>query len=629
MGADHGFRALSAPIPGAVLIACGAMGCGEAPRGGDGGKGQEGAQAALPSGWTGLIDEATERGLDYENRSGAQEKATVLEANGAGVAAIDLEADGDIDLVFGQGLASLQQLLEGPGADLEVFLNDGTGRFSRGPAPGLWGWWNGLATGDVDGDGDQDLVAGGFGALLVLLQGDDGRLAPGPGGDLMPADPASRLVPGAAREKGRPPLWVSSLALFDADRDGHLDLYVGHYLELDPLAPPIGMLGSGPLAVPCRWKGYPVFCGPRGMTPQRDRILRGKGDGTFEERTAQWLEGEYAGYTLGVLPFDSDGDGDTDLFVAADSSPSQLLINDGQGRFTDVAYSAGVALSQDGAALASMGVASGDVDRDGRPDFAVTNFSGQMTVLYRGVPRGFENETFRMGLARETRSLLSWGVHLADFDGDGWLELFTANGHVYPQADLPNTGTSYAQPATLWKLGPKMRAERVEPSGPDSLLAPLRGSRGSALGDFDLDGAPDLALVRIDGPVSLGMNRGTSGAHRLALRCLGPLPGDATGTAVARTPADGMGTRVVVVPSLPPLAGPGQEFGLLAEVQTAAGYQSASTPWLHFGLGSADGYSLIKILWPSGRVEQLGPGAADRRLTVREGRGVIAEEALP
>jgi hypothetical protein len=612
-----------------LAVALGAASCGDPPSN-QAASERPAEQApdtpAVPLAWGDLVDEAAERGLDYVNRSGEPAKATILESNGAGVAALDLGNDGDLDLVFAQGLESIAALASGPGADLEVFRNDGTGRFERAPGPGLSGWWTGLAVGDVDSDGDQDVVAGGFGALQVLLQRPDGTLERAPRGDLLPPGGHGRLIPGEPREAGQPPLWITSLALFDADRDGLLDLFAGHYLDLDPVAPPIGKLGEGPLAIPCRWKGHEVFCGPRGMTPQRDRLLRGRGDGTFEDRSREWLQDEPSGFTLGVLPFDLEGDGDTDLYVACDSVANQLLVNDGRGRFTDVGFSAGVALSPEGAPEASMGLAAGDVDRDGRVDFAVTNFSGEATSLYLGAPSGFDDVTHRAGLHRESRELLSWSTHLADFDGDGWQELFTANGHVYPQADLPDTGTRYGQPATLWRFSRDLKVERHVPTSERSLFHPALGARGSALGDFDLDGAPDVVLCRIDGPVALGMNRGSSGVHRLALRLLGPLRDEAlSGAAVGRTPADGIGTRVTVVLAATGPHPPVQH----AEVQTASGYQSASTPWLHFGLGSCERYEEIRIQWPSGRSDRLPGGPADRRLTIREGRGVVEEVEWP
>lgn len=573
-----------------------------------------------------LVDEAAARGLDYRNRSGEAGKRTVLEANGAGVAVLDLENDGDLDLVFTQGCESLAALLNGPGADVEVFLNDGRGQFRRAKSPGLAGWWTGIAAGDLDNDGDSDLVVGGFGALRVLLQNERGELVLGP--DLMPTDPHARLTPGEKREAGHPPLWVTSLALLDADRDGVLDVYVGQYLELDPVAPPIGKLGEGVLAAPCEWKGYEVYCGPHGMKPQPDRFLRGVGDGTFVDETARALPGHVAGFTLAVAPFDFEGDGDSDVYVANDSVANLMLINDGRGVFTDVAYSAGVAVSMDGRAEAGMGAAFGDVDRDGDFDFALTNFSGEPTALYFANPRGFSNETFRFGLQRETRALLSWSVHLVDFDGDARLELFTANGHVYPQADLADTGTRYGQAASLWRLfarGAERRLERVAPSGPESILAPELGARGSAIGDFDGDGAPDLVLSRIDGPVALGMNR-FGKANWLVVRCKGPLRSEsAPAGAQGRSGADAIGARVVVVPAV---ATGEEEFALLARVEPSVGYQSSSSPWLHFGLGASESYASVRVLWPSGRVEDLGPGRAGRRITIAEGRGVIQEEPL-
>ncbi len=601
-----------------ALVACSESAPEGRPSGGPGG-----GPEVRPSAGD-LRDEASARGLDYVNRSGGAAKATILEANGAGVAVIDLAADGDHDLVFAQGLASFETLASGPGADLEVYENDGTGHFHSVPGPGLTGWWTALAVADFDGDGDQDLVAGGFGALVVLVQASDGRLVRTH--DLCAELGLTALVPGALAEATGAPAWFTALVPFDADRDGVLDLYVGRYLDLDPRAPPMGRLGEGPLAIPCTWKGQPVYCGPRGMRPQPDLLLRGLGDGAFADETGARLPPIEPGYTLAAAAFDAEGDGDGDVYVAADSSPNLLLINDGAGRFVERGWEANVALGMDGRVEAGMGVAVGDANRDGSMDFSVTNFSDEPTELFLGAPVGFSNVTHRAGLFQATRRLLSWSVHLRDFDGDSWLELFTANGHVYPQADLPGTGTSYGQPATLFRLGPELRAELVQPAGEDSMLAAALGSRGSALGDFDGDGAPDVVLVRIDGAAALGMNR-FARAERLVVRCLGPRAssgGASTSAAAPRTPADGMGTRGILV-----LAREGAAVGLLEEVHTAEGYQSASAPELYFGLGLAKEYTDLIVQWPSGRVEHLGKGSSGRRLVVREGEGIVSEERLP
>ncbi len=588
-----------------VLLAGGCGGSQPAPGGSD------------TEGRNGLPDEALARGLDYVNRSGDAAKTDILAANGAGVALIDLERDGDLDVVFAQGLDSLRQVLSGPGADLEVFRNLGDGTFERAPGPGLSGWWTGLATGDVDGDGDTDLVAGGYGGLEVLLQEADGTLRAGR--SLMTRD-AARITPGADREPGSPPLWVTSVALFDADRDGRLDLYAGQYLELDPLEPIVGEIEVGAFSMPCRWKGHEVYCGPRGLIPQPDRVFRGLGDGSFVETTSEWLADAPVGYTLAVLPSDVDADGDVDLLVANDSSENLLLVNDGSGHFTNHGYEAGIAFSADGNPEAGMGLACGDVNRDGLFDYVVTNFSDEPTSLYLGSELGFENATFRYGLSSQTRALLSWSAHLVDLDGDGWLELFTANGHVYPQADEELTGTSYGQRDTLWRLGPEPRAVPVSADDSGSILASESGTRGVAVGDVDGDGWPDLVLARIDGPCALGMDRMAGSHHGLVLHLAGP----ATPAAEPpRTPRDASGARAFLVVG----SGTG-EFTLVRELQTSQGYQSASSPALHFGLGAATRYEHLAVRWPSGALTELPAGSADRALWIEEGRGIVREESL-
>ena len=582
------------------------------------------ATDGTPAPFTGpvLPDVASERGLSYTNTSGRPDKPTVLEANGAGVALLDVDADGDLDAVFAQGCADLATLLTGPGADIEVFVNDGRGNFERRAGPGLSGWWTGLASGDVDGDGRADLVVGGFGGAAVLLQKDGGVFESVAEHGLLAGDGRAPLVPGEAREAGAPPTWITSVALFDADRDGRLDVYLCCYLDLDPVAPPIGELGEGVLALPCEWKGQPVFCGPRGMTPQADRLMLGRGDGTFSDASAR-LRGALPGFSLGVVPFDADGDGDTDVFVAADSSPNQLFINDGNGWFDEVGMSANVAVSQEGLAEASMGVAVADVDRDGRMDLAFTNFSDEPTQLLLGAPVGFRTQTFRSGLQQATRRLLSWGVQLEDFDADGRVELFTANGHVYPQADAPNTGTSYAQADTLWRFDDALRVVAVEPGGANSVLALVRGSRGSSVGDLDGDGAQELVLTSIDGPAALGHNTFGHSERRIELRLEGRGPAAQGERGSSR---DGIGARILVVPQFPANTPPERQFALLREVQTAGSYQSASSPWVTVGLGEANGYSEIRVSWPSGAVDVLPAGAGGRRLFVREGAGLVKSE---
>ena len=581
----------------------------------------------------GLPDVAAARGLRYANVSGEASKPTILDAGGAGVALLDLAEDGDLDVVYAQGLESLRAFVDGPGADLELYENDGSARFRRIPGPGLDGWWTGLAAGDLNGDGRTDLVAGGYGDLVVLRQDRAGRLARAADAnrelDLWFAKrPGARLErPLPASSTSTAPDWYTSLALFDADRNGTLDLYAARYLELDPARPPRGALGDGALALPCLWKGQEVYCGPRGLTPQSDVLFSGTGEGTLRDRTTAWLPILEPGFTLAVAPFDADMDGDTDLYVANDSVRNDLLINEldtRRGRFVESGLAAGVALSPDGLAEAGMGIAVGDLDGNGLFDLACTNFSDEPTHLFLATDVGYECATYRTGLAHLTRPLLSWSTHLADFDNDRALELFTANGHVYPQADAEGTGTSYGQPDTLFELidaDGGLRAAPMTLASPNALEA-TRGTRGSAVGDLNADGRLDLVLNRLDGPTALALNGLAPERARLLVRCLGPL--DYSASLGYRTPADGIGTRAVLVF----VDADGTERALLREVQTARGYQSSSSPWLHFGLGDIESFRSLTLLWPSGRVETVPGGPANRRLTVREGSGLVLEEAL-
>ncbi len=615
-------RVLTSPasVPAAALVAlltagvavCGA-GCGEAGTPPD----SNAKEPSLRNSSDRPLNEgAKARGLSYKNRSGSPEKATILEANGAGVALLDLDGDRDLDLVFAQGLDSLAQLREGPGADLEVFLNDGHGFFERGEGPGLEGWWTGLAVGDIDGDGRDDLIAAGFGRLVLLLQDESGRLQVASDSGIEPSGTDAYYC-GKSRAPGAPaPSWPTSIALFDANFDGALDLYVGRYLDFDPNNPPLGALGEGELALPCRFKGHEVFCGPRGLNAQADLFFLGDGHGKFQDATSEFLPTNTPGYTLGVAAFDVEGDGDTDLFVAADSAPNKLLINLDGKRFIDRASEAGVALSQDGRPEAGMGVAFGDVNRDGRHDLVVTNFSAEPTQLYFGSAAGFTQQTFRSGLSSQTQHLLSWGVHLFDLTGDGHLELFTANGHVYPQADRAHTGTSYGQADSIWSLkaeNGRYQATRWDSMYKESLLVGEHSSRGSALGDLDGNGTPDLVVTRLDTFAALGMNYfegGDAGNHRLWIRLIGTP--ESPGESGRRSPRDAHGARVAVVLE-------GGETALLGEVQTAAGYQSASSAPLHFGLGANERFEELRVFWPSGRTQVLEGGRADCVVTITEG----------
>lgn len=266
-----------------------------------------------------------------------------------------------------------------------------------------------------------------------------------------------------------------------------------------------------------------------------------------------------------------------------------------------------------------MGIAVGDVNQDGLFDLAVTNFSDEPTQLYLGARIGFGCATYRSGLAHVTRPYLSWGAHLVDFTGDGRLELYTANGHVYPQADTERTNTSYAQVDSLFAFDGDGDARALAVQG--AIFETPSGSRGSAVGDVDGDGAPDLLITRIDGPCALGINRLDPGAKRLELR----LTGSGTpGPAGRKTPRDAMGTRVILRRASAGIA----TAPLVQEVHTSRGFQSASSPFLSFGLGVDERLEGLTILWASGLREEIPGGAANRRLWITEAQGIVREETF-
>ena len=521
---------------------------------------------------------------------GTRAKDYILEVDGGGLALADFDGDGDVDLVVVDG-STLERAKAGePGLPPRLFLNDGTGRFAPAGEPwamagGRWGF--GAATGDVDGDGWVDLVVTQWGPTrLFLNQGGRGFR------EVTPEDS------GLVGER-----WGASAALFDYDGDGALDLVQVNYLVFDPetISPP----GGG-----CSWKGFPVMCGPEGLSPLHDQLWRGKGDGTFEDATlAAGFRPEAAGFGLGVTILDHDLDGDSDVYVANDSTPNFLWVNQGDGTFRELGVRSGVGHDATGKEQAGMGIGCGDVDGDGRPDLLVTNFSGESNAFYRSDgKRTFKDASSSSGLGGPSMRTLGWGTALADLDLDGDLDAFVLNGHVYPQADNPGTDTSYAQPDQLYRNVGDARFE-VEPlyAGPD------RVSRAGALADLDGDGDLDLVALELDGPVHVFHNttrapRGPAQAGEAGEPDAGPhwlrvrLKGRGKNTA-------GLGARVRVE---------WDGGARTAQVQTSGGYQAAVPAEAHFGLGGVAKLARLVVTWPGGREQVLEDVAVDRVLVVEE-----------
>ncbi len=518
---------------------------------------------------------------------GSKDKNYIIEVNGGGIALADLDNDGDPDLVVVDGATLDRSAKNEPGFPPRVFLNDGRGLFEPAGEPwamtgGRWGM--GIATGDVDGDGFVDLVITQWGPTrLFLNQGGKG---------LKEASDKAGFV--GSR-------WGTSAALFDADRDGALDLAVINYLEFDPalVAPPGG---------DCSWKSYPVMCGPEGLTPQHDQFYRGRGDGTFEDATSKagFVPNE-AGFGLGATTLDYDADGDTDLYVANDSTPNHLWENQGDGTFLERGFARGVSHDANGKEQASMGIACADLDSDGRDDLLVTNFSGESNSLYASKgAKAFRERASHSALSGPSLRALGWGTAFADVDLDGDLDLFVFNGHVYPQADRPGTDTTYGQIDQLF-LNDGTGKFAVEPL---SSAAP-RVSRASCFADIDGDGDIDIVALELDGVVRVLRNqldpmsapKDAGGAPTRRLHWLGVrLRGNGKNTA-------GLGARVSIE----------WEGGKrTCEVRTTGGFQASVPAEVHVGLGGAPRAERIVVHWPSGKRSELETVVADRLILIEE-----------
>jgi len=509
-------------------------------------------------------DAAAAAGLTAPTWCGRPDKPHLLESNGTGLALRDLDGDGVLDLYLVNGWRL-------DGADV---VERGRNRLYRGRGDGTFedvtegsgadddGWGSGVEAGDVDGDGDEDLFVTNFGPDVLLLNRGDGTFE---------RAPDSPGIDG----------WSAGAALFDADRDGDLDLFVAGYIDctLDEV------LHAEPELV---WRDMRVMMGPFGLEGLANRWFVNEGGGRFREATTEaGLEDVGLFFSFGVIALDLDDDLDIDLYVANDSNPNYLYRNDGAGRFQEVGLWSGVALDAGGQAQAGMGLGSGDVDRDGLPDLIVTNFASDTSTLYLNRDDcNFIDATRRYGLRDPTFRPLSWGPALVDFDHDGWLDLFIANGHIYPQADQSEDSAGYRQRNLLLR-GEKGRFVDVgSESGPGFEV--VGSSRGVGIGDVDADGDLDLVVANVDQPPTLLRNDSPRRGAWLLVDAPGAL-------------------RVEVT------AG---DQRWVKHAFANGTFLSASDPRLHFGLGPVGRVDELVTVWPDGERTVLTDVPVDRVVVV-------------
>jgi hypothetical protein len=518
-----------------------------------------------------FTDQALAAGVTGVNVSGSAQRY-IVEGMMGGAAFFDYDGDGDPDLYIANG-----SRFEGFPAGQEpldyLYRNEG-GHFAEvAAAAGIrdTAWSMGCAVADYDNDGDLDLYVTKYGPN-TLYRNEGGRFSDATG------------------EAGvGDPRWGTGCTFGDYDRDGDVDLYVANYVDFSR---------EYKSTIPCLWKNIPVYCGPLGLKPAPDVLYRNEGDGTFVEVTAQaGMAGEpYFG--MAAVFADVDLDGWPDLFVANDSTPNNLFRNLGQGRFEDVGVMAGVAYSGEGVRQGCMGAAVEDYDGDELPDILVTNFADEHNTLYRNDGNGFFSDvSFSSGVGPVGIREVAWGAALFDADNDGDRDLFVANGHTYPQADLPQANSSYAQLNWLFEnQGDGRFAEVGQQAGPG--LALRRVSRGTSAADYDGDGDVDLLVVNLNDAPTLLRNEGGNAGNYLQVQLAG-----------TRSNRAGIGARLLLS------AGNRRQH---AQVQSGSSYLSHHDLRVHFGLGRAAAADSLEVVWPSGVRQVLLQVRANQVLWVRE-----------
>jgi hypothetical protein len=394
--------------------------------------------------------------------------------------------------------------------------------------------------------------------------------------------------------------WGSGCAFVDYDRDGKLDLMVTNYVDFDlSTAPAPGQRAT------CLWKGVPVMCGPRGLPGAKNILYHNKGDGTFEDVTTKAHVDRTDGhYSLSVSMLDFDEDGWPDIYVACDSTPSILYRNNHDGTFTDVAVTAGAAFNEDGREQAGMGTTVADFNGDGHLDIFKTNFSDDTSTLYRNNGDGtFTDATSAAGLGLYTQ-YLGWGTMFFDFDNDGWPDLILANGHVYPEVDSQHLGSSYKEPRILYRNNGDGTFSDISVSAGSGITTPA-SSRGLAVGDLWNDGRMSVVVSNMNAPASLLVNQARTANHWIAIRTVG-----------TKSNRDGIGARITVKV--------GSRM-LVDEVRSGSSYISNSDMRVHFGLGAVAKLDWIEIRWPSGLIERFSDLGVDAIHALKEGSGKAIE----
>jgi hypothetical protein len=533
-----------------------------------------------------LVDVAEQAGVTARNITGEQTKNYILEVNGNGAAFFDYDNDGYMDVLIVNG-STLQNFEHGGDQMVILYRNERNGTFTEVTAKARLlkkGWGMGVCVADYDNDGFQDVYITAFGPNVLYRNNGDGTFT----------DVTQRAGVGDPR-------WSTGCAFGDYDRDGHVDLYVANFLTFDVKKPP----GRGP-GSRCENRGLDVLmmCGPRGSTGEPDTLYRNNGDGTFTDVTRQSGIRDPGTYGFGVIFSDLDNDGWPDIFIATDSTPNLQFRNNRDGTFSEVGLFAGTALSERGIEQGCMGADVADYNNDGHFDIFVTNFSDDYNTLYRSNGDGtYSDVSYPTGLGESSLPYVGWGTGFVDFDNDGLLDIFVANGHVDPEVDRLDSGTKYLQRKQLyWNLGNGNFREITEEIGGGLLIE--KSSRGAAFGDFDNDGDIDVLVINLNDRPTLLRNEGGNRNRWIALTLVG-----------TKSNRDAIGARVIA------------KVGNLtqtAEVRSGGSYLSHNDMRIHFGLGDASRVDRLEVRWPSGAIETFEQVQGNRFWRIIEGKGIAA-----
>jgi hypothetical protein len=526
-----------------------------------------------------FTDIAAQAGLTMPTIYGGVERKTyILETVGCGVAFLDFDNDGWLDILL---LSGTRFEAAPPEATNRLYRNNRDGTFADvTEKAGLrrTGWAGSATVGDYDNDGFADVFITYWGQNVLYRNQGDGTFAD---------------VTAKANLLDKEVRYGSGAAFLDYDRDGDLDLFVANYLKFDPKrVPKPGESGN------CSWKGVPVNCGPRGLPPATHSLYRNNGDGTFTDVSAASGIAKIGGsYAMTAVAADFDNDGWPDIYVACDSTPSFFFRNNHDGTFSESGLERGIALNEDGMEQAGMGIGVGDFNLDGHLDILKTHFADDTNILYRNDGKGnFDDVTIASGLGVETR-FISWGAGIHDFDNDGFPDLFIATGNVYPEVEKKVPSYPYKTPRLLFRnLGNGKFEELIEEAGPG--IAATHSSRGAAFGDFDNDGDLDAVIVNLNEPPSLLRNDLKVARNWLLVQLEG----------TGKSNRSAINARVTV------------RYGSRVQTQervSQASFYSVNDPRLHFGLGDA-ATAEVEIRWPDGAVQKLPSVKANQILTVKQ-----------